>query len=459
MKNTFSTVSRKNFISIGLALAVGVISSLPFVAADPATSMAVDRSDTFSDFDIVENSDQHVLTLELTNNYGVAQQIDDIEFFSQTSITDTIGLTLSGSGFSFTGSGVMLTGSGNTARVNGGISGLTLNPSETVEINVNADFSAQTGAELFELNVSDIILASGDDSFLASGSGMVTIANPLRSAKLNVAEPGFEAKPASEFVQPQVYNEDIILPVGSTETFTLTNPLALLATESVEGLTQGLTATFGAGTIITKDAAETDIWVGELQAPTIIGLPSASLFPSGFIPERSIFVGSDDVNLNFNQEVSITVPMSGGNKSVYSSIDNGLTWVFEDTCAVTNRFCTFQTTHFTQFTIGSTEGSTASIDANANGSGGGQNYARNGDYDPRVSERGAGQFSTPQENKQTIYKRSAKKTRHYSPCDLAEEDQLGARLHNLKLSQGAPRGCREEVKVLNNPVPYRTFRR
>ena len=92
------------------------------------TSLTVDRSDNLNDFDVVSSGPQNVLTLELTNNYSVASQINDIEFSSRTSIADPVNLILSGSGFSFTGLEVVLTGSGSTSRVIDGISGFTIDP-------------------------------------------------------------------------------------------------------------------------------------------------------------------------------------------------------------------------------------------------------------------------------------------------------------------------------------------
>ena len=328
-----------------------------------------------------------------------------------------------------------------------------------MEVNIAADIPDLEMVYDFELNVSDIILNSGEASFLTSGPRL-SIDNPLRGAQLGTVNDNFEIILDSELNQPQVYNQNIILPVDTSQSFTLSNPLAIRATEDIPGVTQGLIATFEAGTQISRAADETNDWFGEIEAPTLLSIPDKLLFPENFVPQRRISVGSDSVALAFDRLVTLQVPIrSEGLKFIYASQD-GTDWTLQATCVAVDGFCTFRTNHFTQFTLGVnvTEDNTV-VPANANGSGGGQNHARNGDYDPRVSKQGHIQFSTPQENIQTIYKRSARAIRHYSPCDFSEDEQLGTRLYSLKLSQRAPRTCRENIGIEINQLPYRTFKK
>lgn len=81
-----------------------------------------------------------------------------------------------------------------------------------------------------------------------------------------------------------------------------------------------------------------------------------------------------------------------------------------------------------------------------------QNHMRNGTYDPREIEK---QFKTARESVQKIKPRSVTKKKKYISCDLSQDKKFNYKLNILKLRQGAPRKCREDVKYIIN-IPYKT---
>ena len=253
--------------------------------------------------------------------------------------------------------------------------------------------------------------------------------------------PSTDADFGTDFSQ----NADTVLPVEN-ESYTFTNTGSLVSSSDAN-----LKVEIPANATISKDTEELNTWGGELEIPETITNPSSSLF-SNFTPEKTISVGFDAMNLNWDANVTIQIPVDSGNGTemeVYSSADAGSTWTKEsNTCTVADGFCRFETDHFTQFTVGTV--GTTSEDPEEDeeevisepiyrGGGGGQNYMRSGNYDPRQISSYIWKKSEP--NNYHLFDRTEAEI---TPCDINVETQKTA--HSLKSLQwkfGKKSNCEE----------------
>lgn len=269
-------------------------------------------------------------------------------------------------------------------------------------------------------------------------------------------------KTSTYFDTEKEINEDFIIPINfDTQNFTLNSKTTLTPTTIIPGVNNGLQIEFTAGTLISQTASNAT-WGGEINAPEILSVPNASLFSSAsgkasntsFAPKKRFKVGSDNVSLTFNQNAVFTIPTSEtGTQGIYYSQD-GTNWTRHGVCQVTETgFCVFQSNHFTEFTIGTETTTTSS----GGGSTSRQNHMRHGGYDPRNIAK---QFNPQRYNPNQIIlrTRSAKQRNKYIPCEIDEEAHMKNSLYNLKLSQGAPRMCREDFENFQE-LPYSSFER
>ena len=326
-----------------------------------------------------------------------------------------------------------------------------------IDIDDNRYFSQDLVALVAETDLTFTEFTSGAEVAIAVGfsenqtQSSTTWSESFGSSGTLTLTPNTTPSTDADFGENFSQNEDTVLPVEN-ESYTFDNQGDLVSSSDAN-----LKVEIPANATISKDTEELNTWGGELEIPEIITNPSSSLF-SNFTPEKTLSVGFDAMNLNWDANVTIQIPVDSSNETqmeVYSSADAGSTWTKEEnTCTVADGFCRFETNHFTQFTVGTastTDDDSGSDDDNAEeeevvntepiyrGGGGGQNYMRSGNYDPRQISSYIWKKSEP--NNYHLFDRTEAEI---TPCDINAETQKTA--HSLKSLQwkfGKKSNCEE----------------
>ncbi len=432
---------KKSLLTAFIAIGIGIITSLQFVGADPIGVLFLKRVDTIADGTRINTGTSNtLLEFDIINGYETDAIIAGIDSGGFGSVVNMEEMTFSGSGFSF----------------DNDITSLLIGAGETKRVKVDITLSASETIGDMQLLVDGMYLVSGSGVYLDSGSGL-SMDDALEGSIFNVFPDKFGIKDATELLIPQTYTEDISLPIDFARgEYELSAQITLEPAIAIPGVTDGLRVVMPGGTIINNGGSS---WAGQLEAPKVLGLPPVTNLPSGVTPQKRISVGVSGEALRFSSPVSISIPVSGtGIRKVYSS-QNGVDWTYEIECTIADGICSFEVDHFTEFLVASV-GNGDTIIGGVYGfqsSGGGQNTMRHGSYDPNRRDSQGVAGITP-EMQAVVHERSTKSLRKYIPCEVDEENVLNNRFNNLRLLQGAPRVCKEDMGKYFD-TPYRIGRR
>lgn len=455
---------KKTLLTGLAALGVGIITALPFVgAADPLGVLFIKRVDTNIDNTSLTPGTNTVVEFDITNGYATPATIATALIYHMQNIeASNEEVEFIGTGFSLLGTrGTSVTNSPiETTDFSFATAGLTLASMETRRVSLNVT-TTEGEDTLSQVSIKNMALMSGSGVYLSNElvvSELLSVGNSLDGALFNVSSgdtgSGSVLKVESDFVTTQTLKEDMTLTIDGSDQFDfaaqtiLETPVA----DEIVGVTDGLRVLIPAGTTFTGSGS--GLWDGTFDAPKVLGLPLSHDLPAEHNPLKRVSVGSPTAGINLSMPVTITIPVSStGIGYVYSS-QNGANWTYEKTCTITGGLCTFQTTHFTEFLVASLDTSSGNNNGasySGHSSGGGQNTMRHGNYDP--NNRAAQTIGERPEVKTVIFRRSAKNRRNYIPCKINEGADLASRFYNLKLSQGAPKACREDF-VTSSGLPF-----